>query len=111
MVVRGAEVTVDLPDGRRHRVSVDELDDGIRLTGRIATRGAIERLDSPELVIWLRNRTVPLVGFHFDKHGSLVGEARAPRVGLDADELCFYVRTVAAECDRLEALLTGEDVE
>jgi hypothetical protein len=33
-----------------------------------------------------------------------------PTAGLDAEEWAFYVRTLAAACDRLEFVLTGGDI-
>ena len=112
LTVRDAVIEVALPDGRRHRVSIIEDGSGeLRLVGRIATRTALARLDHPELAIWERNRASSVVGFRFDRHNTLVGEIVVPRAGLDAAEFGFYVRTLAAECDRMEVLLTGNDVE
>lgn len=111
LAVKGREVVVSLPDGRRHRVRVEEDSDGLRLTAKVAMRGALGQLDSPELFVWLRNRSTSIVGFHFDSYGGVFGEALAPAAGLEDDEFRFYVRAVARECDRLEALLTGDDVE
>jgi hypothetical protein len=109
--LRSGEVEVSLRNGRSHRVKVERLDDGLRLEARVARRGAMARLTEPELRIWLRNRVVHLVGFHFDSHGGLLGDARVPGAGLDAAELRLYVMMVASECDRLEELLTGQDLE
>lgn len=107
--VREDTVHVSLPDGRGHRVRVDELNDGYRLTARVASSAVIGSMRQPELEVWLRNRSLQLVGFHIDRHGRLLGEARVPRAALEGDEFRLYLRTLAAECDRLEALLTGAD--
>lgn len=111
LTVRGDVVEVKLPDGRTHRVTVAAHADGLELTARVATRGAVSEVDEPELLVWERNRVTQLVGFRIDKHDLLLGEAWVPEAGLTAEELLFYVRHLAAECDRLEALLTGEDAE
>lgn len=111
LTVRGDVVEVKLPDSRSHRVTVESGDDGLTLTARIATRGAMANVDDAELLVWERNRATQLVGFRIDKLDLLIGEAWVPAAGLTAAELVFYVRHLAAECDRLEALLTGLDVE
>ncbi len=109
--VRADVIDVSLPDGRRHRVTVSEEHNELRLTARIATRTPLSRLEAPELFVWNRNRNISLVGFRLDRHDSVVGEAWVPSHGLDAEDFSQYVLAVAEECDRLEALLTGEDDE
>ncbi len=111
LTVRGDVVEVRLGDGRSHRVTVAPDADGLTLTSRVATRGIVAGVDDIELRVWERNRVTLLVGFRIDKLDLLLGEAWVPATGLTADELRFYVRHVAAECDRLETLLTGEDLE
>jgi hypothetical protein len=109
--VRGDEVTVTLPGQRTHRVTVEHADDGLVLRARVCTRATLSSLEEPELLVWERNRATQLVGFRIDKHDVVVGESWVPDAGLTADELLFYVRHLAAESDRFEALLTGDDVE
>lgn len=109
--VRSDAIDVALPDGRGHRVTVGTTSGGWSLTARVATRGAMAGVDDPEVLVWTRNRVTQLVGFRLDKHDLLIGESWVPVDGLTADEFVFYVRHLAAECDRLEALLTGADVE
>lgn len=109
--IEGNVVTVRLGGDRAHRVEVDRTADGWALRARIASGAALNRLDEPELFVWERNRTSQLVGFRITNHDRLIGEAWIPDEGLTADEFNLYVHTVAAECDRLEALLTGEDQE
>lgn len=111
LTVRGDGVDVELPDGRAHRVKVGATAGGWALTARVATRGAMAGVDDPEVLVWTRNRVTQLVGFRLDKHDLLIGESWVPAAGLTGDEFVFYVRHLAAECDRLEALLTGADVE
>lgn len=108
--VRGATIDVALPDGRRHLVDVDANDREVRLTGRVASRGALSRLERPELWVWKRNRVVPLVALRIDRYDALIGELVVPVAGIDANEFQGFVRLLAAECDRVEFLLTGEDV-
>jgi hypothetical protein len=109
--VRGDTIDVALPDGRQHCISVEESGDGIRLMAKVASRGALIRLEEPELWVWKRNRVVSIVGFRIDRYESLIGEVSVPSEGLDGTEFGYCVRSLAAECDRLELLLTGEDVE
>jgi hypothetical protein len=111
LTVDGDVVEVQLPGERVHRVTIADAPRALMLQARIATRGTLDQLSEPELYVWTRNRTAQLVGFRIDKHDRLIGEAWVPKDGLVPDELVFYLRTVAADCDRLEALLTGEDKE
>ena len=103
------DVLVDLRDGRRHRVTVDDMDDSYRLTAVVA--GAAVAADVEDLPIrtWQRNRGTELVGFRIDKRGRLIGESWVPKAGLSAAEFQLYIHTVAAECDRYEFELTGKD--
>jgi len=111
LTVDGAHIDVGFGDGRRHRVTVTELEDAYLLSGVVARRSAVT--DSSGLMpqVWLRNRATALVGFRIDQRGRLVGEAWVPKPEITADEFQLYVRTVAAECDRFEYVLTGRDVE
>ena len=111
LAVRGDLIEVALPDGRSHRVAVAPTEGGWMFTARVATRSALAELEEPELFVWQRNRATQLVGFRIDRHDLLIGESWVPSAGMTEDELVFYVRHLAAECDRLEALLTGADVE
>jgi hypothetical protein len=104
-------ISVTLPDGRGHSVVVDETADAMMLTARVASRSALDRSGTPEIDLWVRNRAIQLVGFRLDRYDAIVGEAWLPRVGLTQEEFLFHVRTLASECDRLEVLLTGLDVE
>jgi hypothetical protein len=106
-----AEIVVALGDGRSQRVSV--IDDGTAfvLSSFVARRAAVADIADLAIRVWKRNRTVALVGFRVDARERLVGEAWLSKAGLSADEFRFAVRTVAAECDRLEYILTGRDAE
>lgn len=109
--VSGDAVEVRFDDERRHRVQVHDEGDALRLVAVVARPAVVLALDSPALLAWRRNRSTQLVGFRLDERGRLVGESWVPRAGLTGEELAFYVQRVAAECDRLEYLLTGRDVE
>ncbi len=107
----GDQIDVEFISGRRHLVSI--IDDGsaLRLEGMVARRAVVAEHDDIAIVVWTRNRTTALVGFRIDDRGRLVGGTVVPKVGLTAKELQTCVRTVAAECDRFEYLLTGRDIE
>jgi hypothetical protein len=107
----GDEIEVRFADDRHHRVRVDDEGDAFRVVGVVARRGALEKLENIALQAWRRNRSTQLVGFRRDDRGRLVGEAWVPKAGLSGEEFATYVRQVAAECDRLEYLLTGRDTE
>jgi hypothetical protein len=104
-------IDVQFADERRHRVRVEEGTEELCLSGVVAGRDVLQGMEGLALRAWRRNRSTQLVGFRIDQEGRLVGEARVPTAGLSQEEFVIYVRQVAAECDRLEFLLTGKDVE
>jgi len=104
------DVVVDLQDGRRHRVTVDDMDDSYRLTAVVAGAAVAIAIEDLPVRTWQRNRGTELVGFRKDKRGRLIGESWVPKAGLSAAEFQLYIHTVAAECDRYEFELTGKDV-
>lgn len=107
----GSDVVVSFGDGRSQRVSVAEDGDVYVLSSFVVRRETVANTPDLALQVWKRNRAVALVGFRIDQRERLLGEAWVPKVGLTAEEFQLYVRTVAAECDRLEYLLTGRDKE
>ncbi len=110
--VDGDDAVVTLADERRQRVRVqDEGEAGLLLRAIVARGATVDNLKTPALVAWRRNRTTKLVGFGMDTKGRLVGECWVPKAGLSEPEFVLYMRTIAQECDRLEYLLTGRDVE
>lgn len=109
--VDGNLITVQFGDERRHQVRLHEEGDALRLVGVVARPTALQTAEAIALRSWRRNRSTQLVGFRIDDRGRLVGEAWVPTAGLTEDELVTYVHHVAAECDRLEYLLTGRDTE
>lgn len=107
--VDGNCVYVQLPDGHSHRIEVAEEDDAYRLTAPVARRSVVEAHPDLPVNAWERNRGTELVGFSIDTRGRLVGTGWVPKAGLTAAEFRLYLQTVAAECDRFEFQLTGED--
>jgi len=103
------DVLIDLRDGRRHRVTVDDMDDSYRLTAVVAGAAVAGDIEDLPVRTWQRNRGTELVGFRIDKRGRLIGESWVPKAGLSAAEFQLYIHTVAAECDRYEFELTGKD--
>jgi hypothetical protein len=106
--VSGSNVEVRTAE-RGHLVSLEERDDSLVLTSIVVPRHIVDGVRDLILLAWKRNRATQLVGFRIDRRGRLVGEASVPKAGLTAEELQLYIRTVAAECDRFEYLLTGRD--
>jgi hypothetical protein len=101
---------------RRQIVQVRETEDAYELqsvASRLGTESPAEHT-ARALRIWQRNRRARLVAFRIegDRRGlRLVGEAWAPKAGLTAEEMQMYVRRLAAEADRMEYLMTGDDRE
>ncbi len=111
LTVDGNQVAVALDDGRRHSVAVSEDSDGYRLVAIVARPAVLSRMVDAPIRIWRRNREAQLVGFRFDRRGRLAAEAWVPKPGLSSEEFQLYLRSVAAEADRFEFVLTGRDVE
>lgn len=107
----GNRLGVEFASGRSQRVTVEELADRYVLRGVAARASEVPTEDSPERRAWIINRTTDLVGFRIDTQGRFVGEAWVPKLGLTAGEFELVARRVAAECDRMEYVLTGEDRE
>lgn len=104
-------IVVRFGDGRQHRVSCLPEDGGWRLRAIVARAAALQGIEDVPLRAWRKNRASKLVGFRVDERGRLVGEAWVPQAGITAEEFQLYVRTVAAESDHFEHVLTGEDRE
>ena len=110
--VDNAEVTVMFPDARSHRVTVTDAGEEILMSAIVVRRSTVlERGQSLQLDMWMRNRVVNLVGFRIDERDRLVSESWVPKAGLTAEEFQFLLRAVAIEADRYEYSLTGRDVE
>ena len=108
----GDQIFVEFDSGRGQRVSVEEADDeSLMVRSVVAKPRALREVEDVALRAWVCNRGTRLVGFQLDRRGRLMGHAWVPRQGLTPEEFALYVRVVARECDRLEYLLTGRDVE
>lgn len=108
---RDGAVEVQLRDGRRQSVAVEDHGDFYLLRSTVARAAAVQQTSEAILRAWERNRSVFLVGFRIDARGRMIGEARLPKIGLTAEEWQFTVIHVAQECDRFEFQLTGQDSE
>jgi hypothetical protein len=106
--VVGPSITVRFAEDQSHAVTVHEQPDTYVLSAMVARQATVAEVPDLPLEVWLKNRSVTLVGFRIDRRGRLVGEAWVPKAGLVGEEFQLYVRTVAIECDRFRYLLTGE---
>ena len=107
----GKTIRVAFKSGRSHKVKIIENEQGL-LARAIAVNAA--NLNESGVIaehLWRRNRSLQLVGLRIDDRGRLVAEAWLPTAGLTSEEFAVYVQAVAAEADRMEFWLTGEDVE
>jgi hypothetical protein len=112
--LRVVEVGVEVVfrDQRRQLLYVEEpSSDALRIWSLVARPSALNRLRTPRIDAWRRNRLAELVGFTLDRHDRMIGEAWVPRAGLTKDEWALYVELVAEACDRFEYLITGRDEE
>jgi len=108
-------VDVTLPKlGQRQRVALSALGDSSRFTSVVTDVRGVARSAKARAAlarrIWIRNGLKVIVGFAFDDGDHLIGFVDEPSTAMYPSELRFYVETVAAECDRLEFILTGRDV-
>jgi hypothetical protein len=107
----GDTATVTFANDRKHIIRIEEADREYRVWAIIARQSIVAEQDDLQLRIWQRNHGSKLVSYRIDGKGRLIGEAWIPKAGLTEDEFRLYARTVAAECDRLEYLLTGRDID
>ena len=107
--IQDQTVTVSLPDGRRHRVRVEDAGETYQLVSVVVSAAVGDEFADLPLRTWQRNRGTELVGFRIDRKGRLVGMSWVPKAGLVQAEFQLYMRTLAAECDRYEFELTGQD--
>lgn len=104
-------ILVRFADGRSHQVMVIEQADHFLLRGLVVRDAATRFNSEPMLSAAIRNRQLRLCGLSVDAKGSLWGQCTVPRAGLNGSEFQLCARHLAAECDRLEYLLTGRDRE
>jgi len=113
---RNRSVQVQLWRGdRRHRVRFRRQDGmyvfyAIVVRADFVTRG-VKKWNELARRVWRRNAVRQIVSFSFDEQDRLIGVIKQPAETLDDAELRFHIETLARECDRLEYVLTGEDVE
>ena len=109
--VVGDGVDVSFHDRRHQRVRVVETNGALLIHSVVTGAAATRQVQDPALLAWRRNCLSRVVGLRVDERGRLIGQAWVPLAGLEAHEFQLCVRTVATECDRVEQLLTGRDVE
>ncbi len=101
-------------ESRRHSVRLGDVDGGIRMEATVATARTLDLLalhDDPHRWAWRRNRVSNLVGFRIDEKRRLLAETVAPAIELAQDEFVTYLLAVASEADRMELVLTAQDVQ
>ena len=111
LAIQGDTVEVSFRDGRKHRVRAEERDDTLFLSAVVVGAARAKEAEANEVLLWKHNHGTRLTSFRLDARGRVVGEAFMPLVGLTHEAVCFRVRIVAEECDHLERILTGKDLE
>lgn len=106
-------VTVQFPSGRGQVLRYAALGEMLRFRTTVLKPAAARELGLEQLAEDLvdRNRETPVVAFGFSTKGHVEAWIDQRASTLQADELRFYLLTLAAEADRLEYLLTGRDVQ
>ena len=112
---QGSTITVSFANERRHKIHVVESGEDYIFEGRVLSSVLVcdtdESWRSLAYRVWRRNAVKDIVSFSFDKDDNLIGRVIQPAATLDIPELKLYVSVLARECDDLEYILTGEDVE
>ncbi len=97
---------------RSHRVDIFQHVDDLVFLARVTEDGSCLTLTPQNLVeyTWLRNRKVDLVEFVPSPAGALMARVVHPITHLQPDEFMYCAHAVAINADRLEYLLSEEDV-
>jgi hypothetical protein len=107
LALSGDRIAVELPQSRRHEVSVEARDGAWRIWAK-----AVRSTGDPEydaIRCWKHNHGESLTSFRIDERRWLIGEAWVPFAGATPQEFAEIVRAVAIDCDRVEHLRTGRD--
>lgn len=104
-------VMVRFDSGRSQKVIIKDQGEAFLAISIVAGSAVMSRIPDAALRAWIRNRSVPLVGFRLDERGRMIGEAWILKAGLTPDEFQLHIRAIAVECDRFEFQLTGSDEE
>jgi len=110
----GRMLCASLRGGREQRVAIRVRGDDCVLTSRATGRTWLSSQSARRvrqlLRVWQQNANAELVGFSVDRKDRAFGLSRHPVECFDAEELRAYVVALVEQCDRLEWVLTGEDV-
>ena len=111
ITIEPSGMLIRFTDGRSHRLRVLDHDDHWLLRGLVVRHAALAFDSEPMLAAASRNRQMQLCGLSVDEKAHLTAHCVVPKAGLKPDEFKLLARHLAAECDRLEYLLTGRDRE
>ncbi len=106
-------VKVTFGDGRHQFIAVERRGEWYLLTSVVLGRARVEEIGRGQLLpfLWQRNRDTNVIAFNLDKRGRLIGQVEQLADTLDTAELAFYIKLLASDCDRLEYILSGRDIE
>ena len=108
---KNGEAEMKFQDGRHQIVRINRQEDRYVFISLVLGRSRVKKYPARKIAetMWDRNRHSDVIGFSLDKKSNLVGRVEHMAAKLDPDELYYYLRILAEECDRLEYLLTGKD--
>ena len=112
----GDRIWIELSNrGRRQQIQFFHLGDNYVFASTVVNATFVNKSTTHRrdlaLKTWWRNTYKAIVSFAFDRRGRLRGIIEQPAETLHDNEICFYVETLAQECDRYEYILTGSDRE
>ena len=110
---KGRKIRISLSrDGRSQNIHLARQGDRYVLSSVIAHTSAVnEDRRSLAYRLWRRNALKDVVTFTIDRRERVVGRIDQPIKSMHDRELKFYLETLARECDRLEYILTGVDMQ
>lgn len=103
---------VIFPNNRKQRIFIVRIKEYYSIRSVVLTKSKVNEYykDWMYQFIWQQNKETPLVSFLIDKKGRLAGRITHLAEYLDKSELFFYIEILAKECDRLEYILSGKDI-
>ncbi len=109
---RNGHLSVEFLSGRQQRIFIDRRDKYYKMWSVILSNSKVEEFGEVKLIqnIWNKNRQTDVVGFCIDKKNRLIGSIQQLAETIDREELIFYIHILAKECDRLEYLFSGKDL-
>lgn len=109
---KNGHLSVEFLSGRQQRIYIDRKGAYYKIWSISLHKSKVQEIGETKIIqdLWFKNRQTDVVGFCIDKKGRLVGSIQQLAEAIDKEELIFYIHILAKECDRLEYLFSGKDL-